>query len=82
MLRVSDETRDNVLRIAREDFDGASADETIRRLVEEHWRAKAVAAVETYRAADPQGWADYLAGAGVMIEVDAPIADGWNDGTQ
>lgn len=77
MLRVSDETRDSVLQIAREDFDGATADETIRRLVEEHWRAKAVAAVERYRAVDPAGWADYLAGAGVAVESDAPVTDGW-----
>ena len=45
MLRVSDETRENILRIGREEFGGASADETIRRLIDEHWRARAVAAI-------------------------------------
>ncbi|MGQ0630857.1 MAG: hypothetical protein ACT4P1_07425 [Sporichthyaceae bacterium] len=78
MLRVSEQTRDHVLRIAREDFGGATADETIRLLVEEHWRAKAIGAVEGYRRSNPQGWADYLAEAGVLVEVDAPVADGWN----
>jgi hypothetical protein len=29
---VSDQTREQVLRIGREEFDGASADETVRRL--------------------------------------------------
>lgn len=80
MLRVSEETRNNVLRIAREDFGGATADETIRLLVEEHWRAKAIAAVEAYRRTDPAGWADYVADAAVLVEVDAPVADGWTPG--
>lgn len=80
MLRVSEETRDHVLRIAREDFGGATADETIRLLVEEHWRAKAIAAVEVYRRTNPAGWADYLADAAVLVEVDAPVADGWTQG--
>jgi hypothetical protein len=31
VLRVSDETRERVLRIGREEFGGASADETIRQ---------------------------------------------------
>jgi hypothetical protein len=44
MLRVSDETREKVLHIGREEFGGASADETVRRLIDEHWQAKAVVA--------------------------------------
>lgn len=34
---------------AREEFGGASADETIRRLLDAHWEAAALAAVERYR---------------------------------
>jgi hypothetical protein len=77
MLRVSDETRERVLRIGREEFGGASADETVRRLIDEHWQAAAIAAVRRYRESDPQGWADYLAEAGELAGADAPVADEW-----
>ena len=75
MLRVTDETREKVLRIGREEFGGASADETIRRLIDEHWKARAVAAMDGYRQNDPQGWADYLAEAEEFAGADAPIVD-------
>ena len=78
MLRVSETTREQVLRISREDFGGVSADETIRRLIEEHWQAKALAAVRRYRKENPQGWADYLHEAEEFAEADAPITDGWS----
>ena len=78
MLRVSDETRERVLQIGREEFGGASADETVRRLVDEHWQAAAVAAVERYSERDPQGWTDYLAGADELAEADDPISDEWS----
>lgn len=78
MLRVSDETRKQVQRLAREEFGGASADETIRRLLDEHWEATALAAVERYRAEDPQGWADYLVEAEDLGLMDAPITDEWS----
>lgn len=77
MLRVSDETREQVLRIGREEFGGASADETVRRLIDEHWQAQAVAAVRLYRETDPQGWAEYLAEADELTGGDAPISDAW-----
>lgn len=77
MLRVNDETRERVLRIGREEFGGASADETIRRLIDEHWQAAAIAAVRRYREDDPQGWADYIAEADDDAITDAPIADEW-----
>ena len=79
MLRVSDETRKRVLRIGQEEFGGASADETVRRLIDEHWRAAAVAAVRRYREDDPQGWSDYLAEAGEFAGADAPVDDEWAD---
>lgn len=77
MLRVSLETRDRVMRIARDEFGGATADETVRRLIDEHWRASAIAAVQRYRETDPQGWADYLAEADELAGADAPITDVW-----
>ena len=78
MLRVSEETRERVRRLAREEFGGASADETIRRLLDEHWEAAALDAVRRYRATDPKGWADYLAEADELAEADAPISDDWH----
>jgi hypothetical protein len=78
MLRVSDDTRKQVLQIGREEFAGASADETVRRLVDEHWQARAVEAVKNYRDSDPQGWADYLVGADELSKADAPISDEWS----
>lgn len=78
MLRVSEETRKQVQRVAREEFGGASADETIRRLLDEHWEAAARAAVERYRTENPQGWADYLAEAADLAGANAPITDEWS----
>lgn len=78
MLRVSDETRQRVLRIGRDEFGGASAEETVSRLIDEHWQATAIAAVHGYREADPQGWADYLAEADDLAQADALISDKWS----
>lgn len=77
MLRVSDDTRERVLRIGHEEVGGVSADETVRRLIDEHWRSAAIAGLRRYRESDPQGWADYLAEADDLAGADAPITDGW-----
>jgi hypothetical protein len=77
VLRVSDETREQVLRIGREEFGGASADETVRRLVDEHWRAAAVDAVHRSRDLDPEGWSAYVANAEASSSADAAISDEW-----
>jgi hypothetical protein len=79
MLRVSDETRERVQRIGQDDFGGASADETIRRLIDEHWQAAAVAAVQRYRESDPHGWLEYVTEADDLSGADAPIGDEWAD---
>ena len=80
MLRVSDETRAQVLRIGREDFGGASADGTVRRLIDEHWQSRAVAAVRRFQESDPQGWSEYLAEAEELAGAEAPITDEWAGG--
>ncbi|MGB3184609.1 MAG: hypothetical protein WBG36_00225 [Ornithinimicrobium sp.] len=77
MLRVSDETRERVQRLAREEFGGVSANDAIQRLLDEHWEAAALAAVERYRGDDPQGWANYLAEAEALSAADAPLTDEW-----
>lgn len=79
MLRVSDETRERVQRLGREKFGGASADETVRRLLDQHWEAAAVAAVDESRKDDPEGWAEYLTSADRLSQGDAPVSDGWSE---
>lgn len=78
MIRVSDETRQRVKRLGQEEFGGASADETVRRLLNEHWEAAALRAVARYRLADPEGWADYLGEAEELSAADAPVTDEWS----
>ena len=77
MLRVSDETRERVQHLAREESGGVSANEAIERLLDEHWEAAAVAAVQRYRDGGPQGWATYLAEAEDLSAGDAPVIDQW-----
>lgn len=78
MLRVSDETRERVQRLARDEFGNASADETIRRLLDEHWEAAALDAVDRYRADNGEGWTDYLAEAERLAAADALTTDEWS----
>ncbi|WP_226358314.1 MULTISPECIES: hypothetical protein [unclassified Pseudonocardia] len=77
MLRVSEETRERVRRVARDEFGGASADEVIRRLLDEHWERAVVAAVRRDRERAPQEWLDYLAEADELAAADAAVIDGW-----
>ncbi|HEX5541546.1 MAG TPA: hypothetical protein VFX60_08265 [Micromonospora sp.] len=79
MMRVSRETRERVLRVAEEDYGGASADEAIRRLLDEHWQAKAIAAMDQFRAEDPEGWAEYLAESHEGQTIEAPITEPWDE---
>lgn len=67
--------------IAREDYGGVSADEALRRLAREHWQARAVAAMEQYRAEDPEGWADYIDEAAALERADAPVTEEWTTTT-
>lgn len=75
MLRVSKEIRERVLQLAQQEFEGASVDETIRRLLDEHWEAAAVAAVEYTREHEPHEWEAYLAEARGWAAVAAPGTD-------
>ena len=79
MMRVTPQTRERVLRTAAEDYGGASADETIRRLLDEHWQAKAIAAMDRFRADNPQGWTEYLAEAYEWQAHDAPVTEPWDE---
>jgi hypothetical protein len=78
MLRVSERTRERVMRVASEDFHGATVEETLLRLLDEHWEAQAVAAMDRFRVTDPDGWAEYLAEADEWDEAAVPVTDAWD----
>lgn len=75
MIRTSPETTRRVQRVARDEFGGISADETIQRLLDEHWKAAAVAAVARDRERDPDDWQSYVNAADTDAAADADIAD-------
>jgi antitoxin component of RelBE/YafQ-DinJ toxin-antitoxin module len=79
MIRVDESTRNDLTRVASEDLGGVSADEAIRRLLAQHWQMKAIAALDAYRANDPEGWADYVADADRDDRTSAPAADPWDE---
>ncbi|WP_322754880.1 hypothetical protein [Frankia sp. Cas3] len=58
---MSLEATERVRRVAVEDFGGVGIDETVRRLPDEHWQLKAVAAMDRFRTQDSEGWAEYVA---------------------
>ncbi|GAB2763417.1 hypothetical protein GCM10027174_45170 [Salinifilum aidingensis] len=60
------------------EFGGASADETIQRLLDEHWKATALAAVRRDRDRDPNDWQAHVDQVDTDAQADAAIADGWN----
>lgn len=76
-MRVSAETRDRVMQVASSDYGGASADETLQRLLDEHWERRALEAVDRFREEDPDGWAEYLAEADQWDRAQAPVTDPW-----
>ncbi len=78
MLRVSDETRDRIKRLAQDEFGGASANEVVEHLLDEHWEAAALAAVARTAAEHPHEWTEYLEGAEEFSKVDASISDEWS----
>jgi hypothetical protein len=79
MLRVSEQTRDRVMQVAAHDFGGATAEETLIRLLDEHWEAQAIAAMDRFRASDPGGWAEYLAEADRSDKAQAVVVDAWDE---
>ncbi|MER7273746.1 hypothetical protein ABT369_04770 [Dactylosporangium sp. NPDC000244] len=40
---------------------------------------KAIAALDAYRANDPEGWAEYVAEADQEDRASAPAADAWDE---
>jgi hypothetical protein len=79
MLRVSERTRDRVMQVAADDFGGATAEETLNRLLDEHWEAQAIAAMDRFRASDPEGWSEYLAEADRWDKAQTSVVDTWDE---
>ena len=61
-MQLDSSLRDELSQVAREDFQGASLAEALRRLVMEHRLARIAARFEALQA-DPEAWADYQAEA-------------------
>jgi hypothetical protein len=80
MIRVSDETRERVLRVAAEDFGGVTADEAVQRLLDIHWQSKVIAAVVEYQHDDPAGWAEYLSEGAEWDSAQPAVMDPWDEG--
>lgn len=78
MIRVSKRTRDVIMKIAEHDYGGVTADEALWRLTREHWRRRTIAAVDSYREQDPDGWADYLSDGTDLDQLSAPVTDTWD----
>ncbi len=68
------------MRIASNDYRGATADGTLRRLVDEHWERQALAAIDDYQRADPDGYADYLRELTENDPGGSPELEPWEDG--
>jgi hypothetical protein len=79
MLRVSEQTRDRVMQVAADDFGGVTAEEALNRLLDEHWEAQAIAAMDRFRARDPEAWSEYLAEADQWDTVQTSVVDTWDE---
>ncbi len=77
MMRVDTATRDRVMKIAAEDYGGVTADEAVRRLLDEHWERRAFEAMERFRRDDPDGYADYIAELDELDRIPGPPVDEW-----
>jgi hypothetical protein len=78
MVRLDLTTRDRLTQVAGDDFGGVTADEAVRRLLDEHWERRAIEAMETYRREDPAGWNEYLREADDLDSLAATPTDPWD----
>lgn len=75
MIRVSKRTRDSLMTIAANDYDGVTLDEAVQRLAREHWERQAIAAMDRYREDNPGAWQDYLDEMEDLDKLADPIID-------
>lgn len=77
MIRVSQETRDTINEIARNDYGGVSADEALRRMAREHKRTLWVEQARRLREEQPEQWD---AAASEMVDLaEGTVGDGLAD---
>jgi hypothetical protein len=77
MIRVSQETRDTINEIARNDYGGVSADEALRLMAREHKRARWVEQARRLREEQPGQWETAVS---EMLELaDGTTGDGLAD---
>lgn len=58
-IKVPSDLRDELARVAHEDFDGATVAQALRALLEEHTRRRILAGYERLRG-QPEEWASYV----------------------
>jgi hypothetical protein len=51
----------------------------VNGLLAEHGESQAIAAMDRFRARDPEGWSDYLAEADRWDQAQTPVADTWDE---
>lgn len=81
-VRVSTGVRDRIMKVATQEYGGASVDETMQRLLDDHLALRAIEAMDRFRAEDPVGYADYETEAQQLAEAglgDLPL-DPHDDG--
>jgi hypothetical protein len=77
MIRVSQQTRDTINEIARNDYGGVSADEALRRMASEHKRARWVEQARRLREEQPERWETAVS---ELVELaDGTVGDGLTD---
>ncbi len=70
-MRIAQENRDELAKIAADEMGGVSLDEALRVLLFQH---KARAGLARLRA-NPAAWADYQAEAGALAEADTAMPE-------
>ncbi|MGH3544441.1 MAG: hypothetical protein ACRDPW_00680 [Mycobacteriales bacterium] len=73
-VRVTSDQREQLKKIATEDYGGVSAAETIERLMSEHFEARCIDQMSAVRQ-DRAQWADYKAELATWTRVQAPVVE-------
>ncbi len=73
-VRVTPDQREQLKKIATEDYGGVSAAEAIERLINEHFEARCAAQMNALRQ-DRAEWADYKAELGAWTHIQVPVVE-------
>lgn len=55
-IRVNSETRDRLNELAASDLNGATIEQALTFLLDEHWKAKCIAQADRWREEHPDQW--------------------------